>query len=111
VTAWKRRRLKIIPNAFAERAVLKLMFGALIRAAERWRSVKVEFERRQLAAVQKELKAKPSEERMMLQSDYPEILELDLGLPNGNLIFILFCWGKTHGFQLASHDCSSPNAL
>ena len=47
----------------------------------------------------------------MLQSDYPEILELDLGLPNGNLIFVLFCWGKTHGFQLASHDCSSPNAL
>ena len=44
----ERRRLKIIPNAFGERAVLKLMFGALIRAAERWRSVKVtEFERRQ----------------------------------------------------------------
>ena len=41
----ERRRLKIITNAFAERAVLKLMFGALIRAAERWRSVKVtEFE-------------------------------------------------------------------
>ena len=36
----ERRRLKIIPNAFGERAVLKLMFGALIRAAERWRSVK-----------------------------------------------------------------------
>jgi hypothetical protein len=37
-----------------ERAVLKLMFGALIRAADRWRSVKVsEFERRQLAAVRK----------------------------------------------------------
>ena len=52
----ERRRLKIIPNAFAERAVLKLMFGALIRAAERWRSIKVtEFERRQLAAVRKEL--------------------------------------------------------
>ena len=31
----ERRRLKIIPNAFGERAVLKLMFGALIRAAER----------------------------------------------------------------------------
>jgi hypothetical protein len=32
------------------------MFGALIRAAERWRSVKVsDFERRQLAAVRKEL--------------------------------------------------------
>jgi transposase-like protein len=52
----ERRRLKIIPNAFGERAVLKLMFGALIRAADRWRSVKVsEFERRQLAAVKKEL--------------------------------------------------------
>ena len=52
----ERRRLKIIPNAFGERAVLKLMFGALIRAAERWRSVKVtEFERRQMASVQKEL--------------------------------------------------------
>jgi hypothetical protein len=37
-------------------AVLKLMFGALIRAAERWKSIKVtEFERRQLAAVKKEL--------------------------------------------------------
>jgi putative transposase len=52
----ERRRLKIIPNAFGERAVLKLMFGALIRAAERWRSVKVtEFERRQMAAVSKDL--------------------------------------------------------
>jgi putative transposase len=52
----ERRHLKIIPNAFGERAVLKLMFGALIRAAERWRSVKVtEFERRQMASVRKEL--------------------------------------------------------
>jgi putative transposase len=52
----ERRRLKIIPNAFGERAVLKLMFGALIRAAERWRSVKIsEFERRQLAAVREDL--------------------------------------------------------
>ena len=37
----ERRRLKIIPNAFGERAILKLMFGALIRAAERWKSIKV----------------------------------------------------------------------
>jgi putative transposase len=45
----ERRRLKIVPNAFGERAVLKLMFGALIRAAERWRSIKVtEFEHRQI---------------------------------------------------------------
>ena len=52
----ERRRLKIIPNVFGERAVLKLMFGALIRAAERWRSVKItEFERRQIAAIRNEL--------------------------------------------------------
>jgi len=52
----ERRRLKIIPNAFGERAVLKLMFGALIRAAEHWRSIKVtEVETRQLTAVRKEL--------------------------------------------------------
>ena len=32
----ERRRLKIIPNAFGEKPVLMLMFGAMIRAAERW---------------------------------------------------------------------------
>ena len=36
----ERRRLKIIPNGFGEKAVLKLMFGALIRAAERWRGLR-----------------------------------------------------------------------
>jgi putative transposase len=52
----QRRRLKIVPNAFGERGVLKLMFGALIRAAECWRSIKVtEFERRQIAAARNEL--------------------------------------------------------
>ena len=52
----ERRRLKIIPNTFGERAVLKLMFGALVRAAERWKSIKAtEFERRQLSAIKAEL--------------------------------------------------------
>jgi transposase-like protein len=52
----ERRRLKIIPNGFDEKPVLKLMFGALIRAAERWRGLRFsEFELRQLAAVRKEL--------------------------------------------------------
>ena len=52
----ERRRLKIIPNAFGEKPVLKLMFGAMIRAAERWRAIKVtDFERRQMAAVRQEL--------------------------------------------------------
>jgi putative transposase len=31
----ERRRTKVIPHAFGERAVLKLMYAALIRAAER----------------------------------------------------------------------------
>lgn len=52
----ERRRLKIIPNAFGEKPVLKLMFGAMIRAAERWRPIKVtDFERRQMAAIRREL--------------------------------------------------------
>ena len=52
----ERRRLKIIPNAFGEKPVLKLMFAAMIRAAERWRPIKITaFERRQMEAVRKEL--------------------------------------------------------
>jgi transposase-like protein len=52
----ERRRPKIIPNAFGEKAVLKLMFGAMIRAAERWRAINVtEFARRQMTALRKEL--------------------------------------------------------
>jgi transposase-like protein len=51
----ERRRLKIIPNAFGEKAVLKLMFGAMTRAAERWRSIKItDFERRQMTALRQE---------------------------------------------------------
>jgi putative transposase len=52
----ERRRTKVIPHAFGERAVLKLMYAALIRAAERWRGIKItEFERRQLKAIPDEL--------------------------------------------------------
>ena len=52
----ERRRLKIFPNAFGEKAVLKLMFGAMIRAAERWRPIKItDFERRQMKAIREEL--------------------------------------------------------
>ncbi len=50
------RRLKIIPNAFGEKAVLKFMFAAMTRAAERWRAIRVtDFERRQMEAVRQEL--------------------------------------------------------
>jgi putative transposase len=52
----ERRRTKVIPHAFGERAVLKLMYAALIRAAERWRWIRItEFERRQLRAIQEEI--------------------------------------------------------
>ena len=52
----ERPRLKIIPNGFGEKPVLKLMFGALIRAAERWRGLRfTEFKLRQIAVVRKEL--------------------------------------------------------
>lgn len=52
----ERRRTKVIPHAFGERAVLKLMYAALIRAVERWRGLKMtEFERRQLQAIRDEL--------------------------------------------------------
>jgi transposase-like protein len=52
----ERRCTKVIPHAFGERAVLKLMYAALIRAAERWRGTKItEFEQRQLKAVRDEI--------------------------------------------------------
>ena len=52
----ERRRTKVIPHAFGERAVLKLMYASLIRAAERWRGLRMtEFEQRQLKLIRDEL--------------------------------------------------------
>ena len=52
----ERRRTKIIPHAFGERPVLKLMYAAVIRAADRWRGITVgEFEQRQLKVIREEL--------------------------------------------------------
>ena len=52
----ERRRTKVIPHAFGERAVLKLMYAALIRAAEHWRCIKMtEFERRQLQVMREDI--------------------------------------------------------
>ena len=52
----ERRQLKIIPNAFGEKPVLKLMFGAMIRAAERWQAIRItDFERRQMETVRQQL--------------------------------------------------------
>ncbi len=52
----ERRRTKIIPHAFGERPVLKLMYAAVIRAADRWRGITVgKFEQRQPRAIRDEL--------------------------------------------------------
>ena len=52
----ERRRLKIIPNTFGERPVLKLMYATIIRASERWRGSKITiFERKQLEVIRQEL--------------------------------------------------------
>ena len=52
----ERRRTKMVPHAFGERPVLKLMYAAVIRAADRWRGITAgEFEQRQLRAIRTEL--------------------------------------------------------
>jgi putative transposase len=52
----ERRRTKVIPHAFGERAVLKLMYAALIRAAQTWRRIVIsEFELKQIEELRAEL--------------------------------------------------------
>jgi hypothetical protein len=64
----ERRRLKIMPNGFGEKA------GALIRAAERWRGLRfTEFELRQIA-VRKELDQEYEDEVTLLErSSQPRV--------------------------------------
>jgi putative transposase len=70
----ERRRTKVIPHAFGERAVLKLMYAALIRAAERWRGIRItEFELRQLNAIRGENAHCPVSERDGHRSPNPFI--------------------------------------
>ena len=58
----ERRRTKIIPHAFGERAVLKLMYAALIRASETWRRVVIsEFELKQLEQLREHLDRRHAE--------------------------------------------------
>lgn len=52
----ERRRSKVIPHAFGERAIMKLMYAALLRASESWRGIRItEFELRQLDLLRNEL--------------------------------------------------------
>jgi putative transposase len=58
----ERRRTKIIPHAFGERAVLKLMYAALIRASDTWRRVVIsEFELKQLTQLREHLERRHGE--------------------------------------------------
>ena len=48
--------MKAVVHAFGERAVLKLMYAALIRSAESWRGITISpFEARQLSVIREEL--------------------------------------------------------
>jgi transposase-like protein len=59
----ERRRVRAASHLFGERAVLKLMYAALVRGAERWRGIPLsEFERRQLERLQEELRARHRQE-------------------------------------------------
>ena len=52
----ERRRTKVIPHAFGERPVLKLMYASLIRASETWKRIVItEFELRQLEQLREHL--------------------------------------------------------
>ena len=52
----ERRRTKVIPHAFGERAVLKLMYAALIRASDTWKRIVIsEFELKQLESLREHL--------------------------------------------------------
>lgn len=52
----ERRRTKVIPHAFGERAVLKLMYAALIRASQTWKNIVItQFELRQLEQLREHL--------------------------------------------------------
>jgi putative transposase len=54
----ERRRTKVIPHAFGERAVLKLMYPALLRASQTWRQIVIsEFELKQAEELRAELNA------------------------------------------------------
>jgi len=62
----ERRRTKTIPNAFGEKAMLKLMYGAVLRASDRWRGIKVSaFERRQCEAIRDELDRRHHQEHVV----------------------------------------------
>ena len=53
----ERRRTEVIPHAFGEKAVMKLMYAALMRARQGWRNVIVTpFEMKQIETLREQLR-------------------------------------------------------
>jgi len=68
----ERRRTKVIPHAFGERPLLKLMYAAVIRASAKWRGIKVTaFDRQQLDAIRKELDQTFNDQHHPIKQDTP----------------------------------------
>lgn len=59
----ERRRTKVLPRFWTEHSALKLVFAALQRATQRWQRVRItELERKQIAALRRELGVDPDPE-------------------------------------------------
>jgi len=79
----ERRRLKAVGTAFGEKPVLKLMFGAMIRAAERWRRIAfTDFEVRQIAALRKQLEEEYRTENNLDQT--PSVTKTPTKIPSSS---------------------------
>ena len=74
------------PNTWGEKPVLKLMFAAMTRAADRWKAIKItEFESRQMTAVRAELDAEYEAQTDLVKTtseeqhpeNYPALYGLD----------------------------------
>ena len=80
----ERRRLKVIPNAWGGKAVLKLMFVAMTRASGTWRPIGVTgFEWRQMEQIRSELDQEYEQANGPVQSPIsetcPSILSSKIG--------------------------------
>ncbi len=59
----ERRRTKVIPHAFGEKPVLKLMFASLIRASQTWQRIAISaFELKQLEELRSQLQSEFSQQ-------------------------------------------------
>ena len=75
-----RRRTKVLPHAFGERPMLKLMFAAVIRAAQKWRKLKVSnFEREQLQQLREEMNDRFKRRHAPAETPAPSAFSSKLG--------------------------------